>query len=96
MTRDHAGRLDAAELWYEVGREVQAVALVMRRHELVDDQQVCACGRLPVHLLPSFGLRCDVAGERWVRACEAMRRVVAESQARAVGRASVVWPGYGE
>jgi hypothetical protein len=83
-------RLDAASLFYEIGREVQTVALVMRKHEIVDAQQTCACGRLPVHTLPFFGPRCEVAGERFALAEAAMRRVVAQSTApRAVGRAQV-------
>lgn len=82
-------RLDAASLWYEVGREVQAVALLMRKHQVVEVQRICVCGRVSVHTLPLFGPRCELAGERWVRAHEAMRRVVAVPQVRAVGRASV-------
>ncbi len=82
--------LDAPSLFYEIGRDVQAVALVMRRHEIVDAQQTCACGRLPVRTLPFFGPRCDVAGERFAVAEEAMRRVVAQSTATpAIGRARV-------
>jgi len=82
--------LDAASLFYEIGREVQAVALVMRKHEILDAQRICACGRLPVRTLPFFGPRCDVAGERFAVAEEAMRRVVAQSTATpAIGRARV-------
>ncbi|MGH3737528.1 MAG: hypothetical protein ACRDT6_18250 [Micromonosporaceae bacterium] len=83
--------MDAASLFYELGREVQAVALLMRKHEIVQAQRICACGRLPVHTLPLFGPRCDVAGERWARADAAMRRVLAQPVApRAIGRAEVV------
>lgn len=80
--------LDAAGLMYEVGRLVQALALTMRRHRLVPGQQLCECGRLPVHPVPLFGARCDVARDAWALAHEAMRRVV-QTAAPAVGRARV-------
>lgn len=83
--------VDATTLFYELGREVQAVALLMRKHEILDAQRICACGRLPVHTLPFFGPRCDVAGERWAHADAAMRRVLAHPAApRAIGRAEVI------
>ncbi|MGH3655694.1 MAG: hypothetical protein ACRDUA_03450 [Micromonosporaceae bacterium] len=80
MTGSDGGQkwLDAATLYYELGREVQAVALLVRSHQIVASQQICACGRLPLHTLPFFGPRCDVVGERWTRANEAMRRIVAQ------------------
>ncbi len=49
--------LDASDLLFEVGRQLQAVALVMRKHEIAP-HQVCECGRVAVRMLPVFGLRC--------------------------------------
>jgi len=85
------GWTDASSIWYELGRQLQAVALIMRKHRIVGAQQLCECGRLPVRELPAFGERCDVADEQWSRAHESMRRIVAvtEGQGRAVGRAVV-------
>ncbi len=85
------GWTDATGIWYELGRQLQAVALTMRKHRIIGAQQLCECGRLPVRELPVFGERCDVAGEQWSRARESMRRIVAatDSQGRAVGRAVV-------
>ncbi|MGH3647548.1 MAG: hypothetical protein ACRDTM_10285 [Micromonosporaceae bacterium] len=84
------GRHDAAAFWYEVGRQFQAVSLVMDRHQIVDAQQICACGRIAVRVLPMFGLRCEVAFETWNRAytsmCQVSRQLSAE---RAVGMATV-------
>lgn len=77
---DSGSHLDAATLFYELGREVQAVGLLMRRHRLIDSQQLCACGRVPVRTLPYFGIRCDVAGERWARTDDAMRRILARGE----------------
>lgn len=86
--------LDPFTLLYEVGRQLQAVSLVMRKHRLVEDQQLCECGRLPVRTLPGFGLRCDVACEQWELVHDALRRIVhhADGAERAVGRVEITCP----
>ncbi|MGH3658030.1 MAG: hypothetical protein ACRDUA_15355 [Micromonosporaceae bacterium] len=92
---DHEPRsLDAAGMWYELGREIQAVALIMRKHRLVAAQQLCECGRLFVHTLPVFGARCDVAYRQWVSAFAMMRTLTREQNVpdRVVGRASAYGP----
>lgn len=91
----HSRRLDATDVLYDVGREVQMVALMMRRHRFVAAQGVCECGRLPAKTLPVFGLRCEIAVEKWERAHDAMRRLLRYAAAarrpprRAIGRAEV-------
>ncbi|MGH3738381.1 MAG: hypothetical protein ACRDT6_22660 [Micromonosporaceae bacterium] len=84
--------LDPFTLLYEVGRQLQAVPLVMRKHKLVGSQQLCECGRLPVHNLPGFGLRCEIASAHWSLAYEAMRRIVRHADDRAVGRVAMRCP----
>jgi len=82
---------DAASAWYELGRQLQAVALAMRRHRVIPSQGLCECGRLPIRRPSLFGQRCDIAYEQWSRTHEAMRRMLATTDfgARAVGRAAV-------
>ncbi|MGH3738002.1 MAG: hypothetical protein ACRDT6_20680 [Micromonosporaceae bacterium] len=74
-------RLDAATFWYEVGRQLQTVSVVMSKHQIVADQQVCACGRLALRALPTFGLRCETACEQWELAFQAIRRILAQLNA---------------
>ncbi|MGH3715670.1 MAG: hypothetical protein ACRDT4_19760 [Micromonosporaceae bacterium] len=89
--------LDPYTLLYEVGRQLQALPLVMRKHRLVAAQQLCECGRLPVRTLPGFGLRCEIACEQWDVVHDAMRRIVtyAEVPTRALGRVEITCRGCG-
>lgn len=87
--------LDASELTYAVGRELQAMALAMRQHRPVPALQLCTCGRLNLRVLPIFGLRCEIASAQWDRTHAMVRRLLEQidrespRDARAVGRASV-------
>lgn len=82
--------IDLHTLLYEIGRQLQALPLVMRKHELVGSQQLCTCGRLPVRPLPGFGLRCDVACDQWDLVHAALRRVVRlDAPVRTVGRVEI-------
>lgn len=66
MSAVGGGPLEAPELLYELGRQVQAVALAMRAHEIVTGLGVCkSCGRIPECELPGFGLRCSVVVDKW-------------------------------
>lgn len=95
--------VEAPDVLFETGRQIQAASLAMRRHK-VGPNQVCTCGRLPVRDLPAFGARCEVAAESWELAASLMRQVLrhlaAESSAHgsgerhpATGRA-VVYPAW--
>jgi len=77
------------ELMYELGRQLQAVPLIMRKHQIIGEQQLCKCGRLPLRSLPDLGLRCEVASAHWAAVHEAMRRMVRHTDARPIGRATV-------
>lgn len=77
MSEEGERRSSAPDVWYEAGRQVQAVAIIMRKHHFVPEQQVCACGRLAVTMLPVFGLRCEIASMTWQRACEAIGGLLA-------------------
>lgn len=70
--------LDAADVLFEIGRRVQAVSLMMRKHKILAAQQVCECGRLATRTVPAFGLRCDIAGQQWDLAHATMRRFLAQ------------------
>ncbi|MGH3647186.1 MAG: hypothetical protein ACRDTM_08420 [Micromonosporaceae bacterium] len=71
------GWWDGPHVTYETGQRVQAVALVMLKHQIVPELGVCrACGRLPAAELPLFGLRCDVAVEQWRVTWATLRRLV--------------------
>lgn len=70
----------------------------MRRHEIASGYQVCECGRVPVRILPMFGLRCEIACCQWDLACALVRRLVEHMSGqnladgmdrRAIGRAMV-------
>ncbi|MGH3713846.1 MAG: hypothetical protein ACRDT4_10365 [Micromonosporaceae bacterium] len=74
-------RLDASRFWYEVGRQLQTVSVVMDKHTIVPDQQLCACGQVAVRVLPTFGLRCQTACEQWELACLAIRRILEQLNA---------------
>ncbi len=87
-------RCDAPAVLIAVGRQIEKLGLVMRKHRLVPEQQICVCGRIATRLLlPAFGLRCDIVGEQWDLAQESIRRVCAQmsggthTTSRAVGRA---------
>lgn len=103
MNRGEPDRhLDASDLLFEVGRQMQAVALVTRRHELVPAQQLCECGRLALRVLPVLGLRCDIACHQWDLAYALIQRLlpqipdrnVGSADGPAVGRASVRPAGH--
>lgn len=85
--------LDAAGVLYEVGRQLQTTALVMRRHTGSGLPDVCECGRLQVRDLPGLGRRCEVAVDQWDLTREAMCALVVatehRSRPRAIGRATV-------
>ncbi|MGH3737191.1 MAG: hypothetical protein ACRDT6_16480 [Micromonosporaceae bacterium] len=82
---------------FEIGRRVQAVSLVMRKHKILAAQQVCECGRLATRTIPAFGLRCDVASQHWDLAHATMRRFLTQlttttdgcRDGRPIGRATV-------
>lgn len=96
-------KADASELLFEVGRRLQAVALMMRKHQMVREQQICACGRIALRVLPVFGLRCDVACGQWQLAHDSMRQLLAQMTDRSldsgagrfVGRARLSSPDSG-
>lgn len=73
-------RWEAPDVLFEVGRQVQAVALAMRKHTFAPGLRICTCGRVVDRPLPGFGLRCEVASEQWLRAEYGMRRVLQEFQ----------------
>lgn len=89
----HGGQrrvLDASELLYEIGRRIQAVSLVMRKHKVLPTQQLCECGRLAARTVPAFGLRCEVAATEWQVAHSAMHRFLGQGHTdRPVGIAQV-------
>jgi hypothetical protein len=90
--------LDASELAFEAGRQTQAVALVMRKHEIVPAHQLCVCGRLAARILPLFGLRCEIACRQWDLAYALNSRLMpytaeespANQDGRVVGRVAAV------
>jgi hypothetical protein len=84
--------LDPQTLLYELGRQLQAVSLLMDKHRIVGAQQLCECGRLPVRNVPGFGLRCEVACAGHEVAYNSMRRMVAHADGRAVGRVELLCP----
>lgn len=92
---DQRRALDATDVLFEIGNQVQTVALTMRKHRYVVAQQVCECGRLATQMLPVFGPRCEIAVEGWVAAHDAMRRLlrqaagVRRSSDAVIGRATV-------
>ncbi len=84
--------VEPTSLSYELGRQLQALALLMRKHRINPRQQVCDCGRLAMRELPMFGPRCDIACRQWDLVHSAMRRIVAHTNpgnATVVGRAAV-------
>ncbi len=89
-------RLGPEELFFEYGRLLQSVSVVMPKQQIVKDQQVCACGRLAIRMLPFFGIRCEVACEQRDLAYSAMHRMwtqVSEQRDRpgpVIGRATPV------
>ncbi|MGH3738096.1 MAG: hypothetical protein ACRDT6_21170 [Micromonosporaceae bacterium] len=52
MTESGARRWDPTDLMLDVGRRVEAMALAMRKHRVVPEQQVCTCGQLATRILP--------------------------------------------
>lgn len=90
--------LDAAELLFEIGRRVQAVSLVMRKHKVLPAQQLCECGRLATRVIPAFGLRCEIASLQWDIAHALMTRFLTQltpdtsnhHHSRSVGMAKVL------
>ncbi len=91
-------QLDAPALLFEVGRQVQALALLAKRHRMAPAQQICQCGRLALRLLPMLGLRCEIVCAQWDLAYRLLKRVLermadrslgGEVESRAVGRAAV-------
>lgn len=73
-------RLDAPSFFYEAGRQVQSVAMVMRRHKIVTALGICqACGRPPLAEVPWFGTRCEVAVHEWHSLRHTLGRLVGET-----------------
>ncbi len=69
-------RHTSTDVLYEIGRQVQKTALLMRAHVLMPLTQVCACGRIPIRLLPYFGLRCEVACQEWDLMTRRLRKLL--------------------
>lgn len=83
MSGTGEGRLDAPGLLYDMGRQVQALALAMRKHEIVADLNVCkSCGRIPARDLPGFGPRCQVVVDQWRVTQQLMRAFLRAHKSR--------------
>lgn len=88
MTEDAGRRWDPTDVMLDVSRRVEAMALAMRKHRIVSEQQVCACGQLATRMLPVFGIRCETAYELWDLAQSSMRTALRHMADRRPGVAS--------
>ncbi len=94
MTNPADNCVDASTLLYEMGRHLQTVALVMRKHRIASAVGVCeACGRTALCEIPVFGPRCDIAVRQWRVVRRSMQNFLGFDQdgdrPRVIGRAPV-------